>query len=298
LNVSEIMEKSSDSIRAVAGEEEDDPAAQPNIALMFELKEREIARRSRHIKTAGLLFSCILVLGVGGYAWMRYWSEPVTVTNGPRETLPTIIAKEIREQGEGDYTQKIISVIGLRETELLVNRYDFDANRFLRGKEVVDDPDELRRVLIEKSAELKNSLIIIFAGASFDGEPGDNRNLCRRRGCYVGKLAAAIPGVGADRLWMIAAGEHHPPNSGSGDENTEENIGASPNGAQVLRGQRKLLLITIPKTAAGPSLENASEVVRTVVEALRRGKFVPTEYDHGQSEPTPFANMRCELPTL
>ncbi|HYJ88171.1 MAG TPA: hypothetical protein VEW46_19055 [Pyrinomonadaceae bacterium] len=293
------MDKSSDSIRAIP-DEENDPSAQPNIALMFELKEREIARRSRQKRTAVLLVSCGILLAIGTYAWLRSSAHPEgPITNGAGGVaLPAITAREIREQGASDYTQKIIAVNGIGDKELPVNLYDFDANRFLSGKKVVDDPDELKRLLVEKSAELKSSLVVIFAGASFDGEPGNNRNLCRRRGCYVGELASAILGVAPKNLWMIAAGEHNAPGPlGSDDEKREEDVRASPNGEQVLRGQRKLLLITIPDNATGTAYKNASEVVRAVVESLRRGPFLPTDYDHGQSEPTRFADMKCDLLT-
>lgn len=293
------MDKSPDSIRDVPDDEENDPSAQPNIALMFELEERAIAQRTRKIRTAVLLSSCILLLGIGGYAWVRHSEQPgVPVAHGPDSESPPITAREIREQGASDYTQKVIAVNGIGDKELLVNLYNFDANRFLKGKEIVDDPKELRRLLIEKRAELKSSLIVIFAGASFDGEPGNNRSLCRRRTCYVGKLVSAIPNIAPNKLWMIAAGEHKAPGpAGSDEEDREEKVQASPNGEQVLRGQRKLLLITIPDNASGTGNKSASDIVKAVVESLRRGPLLPTEYDHGQSEPTPFADMKCDLLT-
>jgi hypothetical protein len=290
------MDKSSDSLRDVPGDEENDPFAQPNIALMFELKERERARRTRQIRMAILLLFCSLLLGIGGFAWMRSSTDRKEPASGPEfEPSPAVTVRQIREQGVSDYTHRVIGINGLGNEELPVNLYDFDANRFLRGKEVVDNPDELKLLLIEKSAELKRSLVVIFAGASFDGEPGSNRNLCRRRGCYVVELASAIPGVATNKLWIIAAGEHNAPGPvGSDDENREEDVRASPNGAQVLRGQRKLLLITIPDNVTDTAHKNAADVVKAVVEILRRGTFVPTDYDHGQSEPTSYADMKCD----
>ena len=300
--MSKTIDKSRESIGGGTHDEENDHSAQPNIALMFELKEREIERKTRRARTAVLIFSAAVLLAVVGYLWVRYATpqdEPRASGHG-NSAPPVVSAREVREDGVKNVPHKVIAVSGVADKELQVGLYDFDANHFLIGREVVDHQEELQGLLEERGAELKSSSIVIFAGASFDGDPGDNRKLCLRRGCYVGKLALKIPGVSQDQLWVIAAGEHKFPGPPVPDEEQkEDDVRSSPNGEQILRGQRKLLLVTIPSDAGtGVAAGDASALVKAVVEVLRRNNFLPTDYDHGQWEPTPFAEVKCDQITL
>jgi hypothetical protein len=296
--MNEITDKSQGPPGSISSEDEHDPSAQPNIALMFELKERELERKKRRTRTAIMLFAVGALVAVVGFLFVRYAYPPAeTPPDGPPgPTAPVVTAKEVREQVAGDFILRTIAVDRPGEQELTVGLYDFDANRFMRGQEVVDDPNELKRLLTERGADLKRSLLVVFAGASFDGEPGVNRNLCRRRGCYVGKMASSIPGVAANRVWVIAAGEHKSRDfAGPDEESKEEDVLGSPGGQRTLRSQRKLLLITIPLDgASGAAQGGAQGVVKTVVDALRRGALLPTDYDHGQTDPAPLADMKCE----
>lgn len=289
----EISHKSQGS-PGLSPDEEADPSAQPNIALLFKLREREIERKKLRARIVAVLCAIGVLAAAGGvYLWLRDKQppdDPLAESSPP--SVRTITAGGVREQVAGDYILRTIGINGLSNQEFPVGLYDFDANRFMRGQEVVDDPNELQRLLTERAADLKNSLIVVFAGASFEGVPDKNRRLCRRRGCYVGKLALTVSGAAPDRLWMIAAGEHKSPAlAGPDEEKQEEDVRSSPGGEQTLRAQRKLLLITIPSDGAGGS---PPEVVKAVVETLRRWNFLPTDYDHGQSEPTPLAEMKCE----
>lgn len=169
-----------------------------------------------------------------------------------------------------------------------LRRLEFDANRFLSGNATLDNADKFRATLSSESfrQEVKDAWLIVFAGASFDGDPEANRQLCRNRVTSVATTIKNTPGIAAKGFWGISAGEKAPPGTTPVSEKEENAIAARIPEAER-RKQRALIIVaaraTNPSGAAPPP-----DFIRQLSALLYHHGLLPSDYDAGTGEPVPL----------
>ena len=175
------------------------------------------------------------------------------------------------------------------ECEFAIRIYDFDAHYFTPGENQVSDEPKILTALLEHQKDFEDSQVVIFAGASFEGQPERNLDLCR---CRVWNVARLMLREGINNLgyWSIPAGEFRlksaPDGSTENDAETEaaEEEEAKRLGESGLSTQRRLLVVKV-KPLQPESGDSAQAHLNHVVEALGAKGMLPTNYDRGTANP-------------
>ena len=175
------------------------------------------------------------------------------------------------------------------EHEFAVRIYDFDANYFTPGENLVSDEPKILTALLEHQKDFEAAQVVIFAGASFEGQPERNFDLCR---CRVWNVARLMLREGIDNLgyWSIPAGEFRL--KGAPEDSTEEDAATEAEeeeeakrlGESGLSSQRRLLVVRV-KPLQPESDDPAQAYLNEVVEALGAKGMLPTSYDRGTANP-------------
>jgi outer membrane protein OmpA-like peptidoglycan-associated protein len=242
-------------------------------------RQREAAHRAR-MRVVGVVVA--FALGVAGYLTWRYRHA---VTDIPPKPLPhEEMAVQVSQPSDFiDYLLTRGSVkAGGQAYEL--RRFEFDSNRFLSGNATLDNASKFRATLGSDAVrgELNDSWVIIFAGASFDGKPETNQQLCRERVVTVANIIRQ-QGLSPRRLWGIPAGEKIPNLSSPISEEDEERVAAE----QELRGQRALIIVAVRPTAPDDA-QNSQDVMRRLSTPLYKSGLLPSDYDAREAEPAPL----------
>lgn len=279
-------------------EMDDDPAGQSDLALMFSLNERErILKRRRKVVISILFLGVIVLCGSGLFYFRDYFPGFSEAGNNGNQPSSETDLKVKSEQVTGNFVLKQIEFKGFEGNPLLVDLYDFDANRFIKGKDQITNQPLFETLLDEKKGSLKDSIIIIFTGASFEGKPDDNRELARRRACYVGSLLTQKLQIDPNLIRMIIAGEFKSAEfNGIADEEAKEEKFKNERDSELqLSAQRRLILITLPLSKIDAAKQNSQEeVLQSLIKSFRQNNLLPTSYDHGlQSQPTLMNKMDC-----
>jgi hypothetical protein len=168
--------------------------------------------------------------------------------------------------------------------------FDFFANRFLRGKEVLSNSDGLQEAFHQEffQSALKNSWVVIFAGASFDDQEDYNLELCGRRVRYVVQLLRETEGISPLGLWGIRAGEYKETPAGRTTplSEEEEEVQAKLMGPKKLATQRRLLIISITPVGKQYPTSDGQAIVAATAQLLLENGIIPKTYDYAATAPT------------
>jgi len=200
-----------------------------------------------------------------------------------------VIFKDVSESAFDHGTIRETRLILPDEFEFDIHIYDFDAHYFTPGENQVSDESKFLAALREHQIDFEESRVVIFAGASFEGLPEKNFDLCR---CRVWNVARLMSREGIHNLgyWSIPAGEFRL--KGAPDDSTEDDAGTEADeeeeaktlGEAGLSGQRRLLVVTV-KPLQPESGDSAQAHLNDVVEALGVKGMLPTNYDRGTANP-------------
>ena len=174
------------------------------------------------------------------------------------------------------------------EREFAIRIHDFDAHFYTPGENQVTDESKLMSSLLEHQKDFEDSWVVIFAGASFEGMPEKNLDLCR---CRVWNVARFMlrEGINNRGYWSIPAGEFRlktEPDDSTGDEGESETAEEEEArlGESGLSSQRRLLVVTV-KPLQQETGDSAQACLNEVVEALGAKALLPTNYDKGTANP-------------
>lgn len=244
-----------------------------------------LAARRRMIRQFLFILSVLFVGGISVFSFIYYRGSftPLPVLNKPFMAVSVPIVEDTYQlvKAEG-----YLPGIG----KFQAHTFDFDSNRFLKGRDVLTNPDVLKSTFRQPTFQyaLQNRWVVIFAGASFEGNEEHNRNLCRRRVRGVFEILTHTEGIIPRGYWGIRAGEYREilPNSTSPLSEEEEERQARKVGEQKLAGQRRLIIIAIGPASLEHSFENGNRIVVRVVAMLREKNIIPHIYDYAISEPS------------
>lgn len=269
-------------------------AAKEDIAYRIEEAQRlrELQRAIAQNRRSRLrLIALFLIIGLvgasyGGYILYNKW-KPRSVTSPPALAEFAFHPGEVKVMDY--YTIRTARVTTPANGELDVILYDFDSNRFLKGKVILDNQAVLEGIFRGLREELQKSWIIIFAGASIEGKSSRNLILCRERVRAVYQIMRNdidITGLG---YWAIRAGEYKGRGALLTDEDEEriaERIGES-----GLADQRRLIVIaTIPKQSQPAS--NFAGIMNNLAKLFYDNEFLPSDYDNSRTEPALLDSQR------
>jgi hypothetical protein len=265
-------------------------APKDDIALRIERAQLEATkRRQKRWWFTGLM---LLVTGGGIYGGYHVLTRP-QAPSAPAKAREATISAEKPIPLENCLLTK--AVVTTNNDRFAVRLYDFDANRFLKGKELLADPSGLQRIFWaeqkEHAKEFADAWIVIFAGASFESDASFNLNLCRQRVNAVANLMVQETGIIGQGYWAIRAGEFKAEGIAEADEEVAEERRAAELGERKLAEQRRLIVIVIlPPQSRTP--QEAQTQLSSVVKTLSDHRLLPTNYDYGQTEPAPIEIMR------
>lgn len=243
--------------------------------------EAALARRRRR-RIFGIVFVCLAAAGPA--AWLL--SHTRDQATAPRPAPPSDVVTVSRTVDKAWILTKL-NVRANGTNTFAVDVFDFDGDRFLKGKRVLDDAQSFRDAIAGASNELRDTWLLIFAGASVEGIPEDNLKLCRHRVDFVATMIAeTIPG-GKQRYWAIRAGEFKMTLQGHEMSEEEEDQYAYQVGEQVLSHQRRLILVSVKP--GGVPADRSVEVVAAVARKLLEAHVLPREYDYADSTPVAVA---------
>ena len=199
------------------------------------------------------------------------------------------IFKDVSESAFDHGTIRETRLILPGEGEFAIRIYDFDAHYFTPGENQVTDESPFLSALLEHRKDFEESRVVVFAGASFEGLPERNLDLCR---CRVWNVARLMLREGINNLgyWSIPAGEFRL--KSAPDDYTEDNAETEAEeeeeakrlGESGLSSQRRLLVVTV-KPIQEESGNSAQGHLNEVVEALGTKGLLPTNYDRGTANP-------------
>ena len=237
-------------------------------------------RLSVVISVAALL---VLAGAIGSY--FRVAKKPQVSTPHWGEAVFNYVSEDVFDHG----TIREIRLTLPDEREFVVRIYDFEAYYFTPGENQVAYDSQFLSALLEHQEDFAESWVVIFAGASFEGMPDKNFDLCR---CRVWNLARLMLREGINNLgyWSIPAGEFRL--RGATDDSTEDNAETEAEeeeeakrlGESGLSSQRRLLVVTV-KPIQEESGNSAQARLNEVVEALGEKGLLPTNYDRGTDNP-------------
>ena len=207
------------------------------------------------------------------------------------------IFRDVSESSFDRGTLRETRLILAGESEYAIHIYDFDAHYFTPGENQVTVESTLLAPLLEHRMDFEESRVVIFSGASFEGPPERNLDVCRCRVWTVARLMLRedIKNLG---YWSVPAGEFRlksaPDDSTSDDADTEaeEEEEAKRLGESGLSGQRRLLVVTVKslrqesrQESGQESGDSAQAHLNEVVVALGAKGLLPTNYDRGTDNP-------------
>lgn len=244
--------------------------------------EQESARRSRRRLTMALVLVAAAGLVYAGWYNRALFQRAAKPPPPPRAS---ITAEEPADFIHYLLTRASAKLPDGRAYDL--RRFEFDSNRFLSGNASLDNADKFRSTLAAESFrnELKDAWVIVFAGASFDGLPEKNRELCRERVLSVAATLRDTPGIAARGFWGVSAGEKVP--EGGAISEKDENVIAGKMTEAERRKQRTLIIVAA--RPSGPAVADPPpDFIRQLAALLYEHKLLPADYDIGRGEPAPL----------
>jgi hypothetical protein len=270
---------SSDSLGDV-WEPKDDLAASIAENQRFKAEKRKAAELRRRRFRLTLIFLFVLLTIAGAFIARSYILRRKEIEQNASQELLVVVEPEANLI---EYTMRKATVTLPNEGVFDLRRYEFDRNTFLRDKTVLNEENLFRETVSKISQELGNSWLIIFAGASVDGKPPLNRDLCRKRVIDVANMMRSIPGISANSLWGIPAGEKKLVDSHGRqlNETEEEEISTD-----ELARERVLIVITVRRRGnrPGPDLKPSQQLI----EVLYSNNLLPSDYDYPGRELAPI----------
>lgn len=247
-----------------------------------ERRQMEAARRVRRRLWGGAI---IVLLAAATYAGWYYYARRAQ----ERKVSPPPPEVSVKTEPKADFIDYLLTRTSITFPDggtYELRRLEFDSNRFLSGHATLDNADKFRSVLASDSfqQEVKDSWVIIFAGASFDGKAEDNHRLCRQRVTAVAAALRATQGLSPKGIWGVAAGEKVL--SPQASEEDEENA-ARKMSSKELSSQRVLIIVAV-RGGAPRNGESPQDFIRRLYPHLYRSGLLPTDYDAHEAEPAPI----------
>jgi hypothetical protein len=244
-------------------------------------EERRIAAARRRRRFRLTLVVLLIILSVAGLLFTHsYFLQPKEAERKGDQEFLVVVEPEANLI---EYMIKKATVTLPTEGGFDLRRYEFDRNTFLRDKTALNQEALFREAVSKISDNLHDSWLIIFAGASVDGKPSLNRDLCRKRVIDVANMMRQIPSISTNRYWGIPAGEKRLFDSQGRqlDEIEEENVSI-----EELARERILIVIAIrPRNI--PTSPNSNQPSPRLIEVLYENKLLPTDYDYPGRELAP-----------
>ncbi len=257
-------------------------------------------RRLRSRLRAAAVTLLTLAVASGLYYYFAFLRPPGPGPSPAESQGGVTVTKEQPIPSE-NYVLKKAAVVIPGTGTFDVQAYDFFSNKFLRGKEEVADPQALRAALTElqtllsQQGKLRNSWVLVFAGASFDKNADTNLVLCNRRVDSIICIMSKELGISGLGYWKIPAGEYRAglPNQPAPSEEEEEEI-AKRMDENDLASQRRLIVLFVSPREAVPQ-DAGQRVMSTVGEALYDHDLLPSSYELHRPQPAPVneSTLKC-----
>ena len=257
-----------------------------------EAARRQIEIRSRRRVVVVLILAVSATVGATAtYYWSRWFPpgpQPTQVHSKPAEkpSQVSVTGRSIQDACQVVAADAYVAGFG----SFSIKVFDFFANRFLRGKEVLSNSGGLQDAFHQEffQSALKDSWVVIFAGASFEDQEDYNLELCGRRVRYVVQLLRETEGISPRGLWGIRAGEYRetPPGRTTALSEEEEEVQAKLMGPKKLATQRRLLIISITPVGKQFPAANDQAIVAATAQLLLENGIIPKNYDYASTAPT------------
>ena len=251
-------------------------------ALERQARQEAELRNRRRRRVALYLGVAVLIIGIAGGAVFTQGRlrKPQLRPVAPLKASANLISETVSLTHVTKHVEMTLPDVGSFEVDLFI----FDQNRFLKKQTTLVDEDVFKTTVQSLRESLLGKWIIVFAGASMEGDPDRNLKLCRDR-------VSAIAGWLKDNVspngffWVLPVGEFREIRDGRELDEAEEDAIARRMGEEQLRKERQLVLITIQPNARSVQPQR---IVEGTVSQLRTSMLLPTNYDHGTSMPAPF----------
>lgn len=273
-------------------EDEDDIVVRIKEGMMREqarasMRQAELRRQGKRRRIA-FLMSVLVISGLGylGYRYYPYLRINRSLQPSGKPSDGIIVNLE-KPTPTDTHTLKKATVTVPNQGAFNVQVFDFYSSKFLKGKSVLSDPKPLKAALIEIGKETGNSSLIIFAGASFEGDPEENLNLCQQRIMAVEQMLNQSR-VTSKGCWGMRAGEMKGDfrDARASNEEEEEEEAAKSIGESGLSRQRRLILAQITRADQAQS-EIDHQTMIQLATAFYDPNLLPNNYDFSGSAPTP-----------